>query len=101
MNTLIMKQVPTDPQKYYNDSVNKYKDFFYSINVTTAAWEEVQKKLNEYENEAIYRGFVSEWYLVAADAFELYFFHCTNRKIEPCLNDFVQCIASAATIFFV
>ncbi|MBD8523889.1 hypothetical protein [Lysinibacillus fusiformis] len=101
MTTLIMGQVPADPKKYYDDNVNKYKDFFYSINVTAAAWEEVQNKLNEYENEAINRGFVSEWYLVAADAFELYFFHCTREKCEPCLNTFTQSIVTAATIFFV
>lgn len=34
MNTLIMSNEPADPKKYFNDSVNKYKDFFCSINVT-------------------------------------------------------------------
>lgn len=101
MNTLIMSQEPADPKKYYNDSVNKYKDYFYSINVTVTEWENVQIILNKYENEAVKRGFVNDWYSLVVDAFELYFFHCTNRKIEPCLNDFAQSIASTATIFFV
>ncbi|MFJ7890401.1 hypothetical protein ACIQYL_20275 [Lysinibacillus xylanilyticus] len=82
METIILDKVPADPKKYYDEGVKKYKDVFYSYNVTEAAWDEIQNKLNEYEGLAIKESYESEWYPVVVDAFELYFFDCTSKKLN-------------------